>query len=190
MRWKARLVLGAREFGGASDTRLACSAPDSRCCCFATLCPSRSFPPGANVSWAWRFWPSEPGASGPHWPDTGSRSRGHVHGHAAFSVGTLHGAAGSAHLLGILPALALPSDLAAGAYLLLFGTGSVAAMGAFASLVGWIAGPPAVGALGCARESSWVFHRRSPSSLAASGFCEFLDSCSKSSSSARGRRAY
>ena len=69
-----------------------------------------------------------------------SRSRGHLHGHAAFSVGTLHGAAGSAHLLGILPALALPSDLAAGGYLLLFGMGSIAAMGAFASLVGWIAG--------------------------------------------------
>ncbi len=66
----------------------------------------------------------------------------HVHGHAAFAVGTLHGLAGSAHLLGILPALALPSDFAAGSYLLLFGTGSVAAMGTFASLVGWIANRP------------------------------------------------
>jgi hypothetical protein len=64
----------------------------------------------------------------------------HVHSHAAFAVGTLHGLAGSSHLLGILPALALPSDLAAGAYLLLFGSGSIAAMGVFASLVGWIAG--------------------------------------------------
>lgn len=63
-----------------------------------------------------------------------------AHAHAAFAVGTLHGLAGSAHLLGMLPALALPSDLAAGAYLLLFGTGSVAAMASFASLVGWIAG--------------------------------------------------
>ena len=41
-----------------------------------------------------------------------------------------------------MPALALPSDFAAGAYLLLFGTGSVAAMGTFSSLVGWIAGRP------------------------------------------------
>jgi hypothetical protein len=54
-------------------------------------------------------------------------------------VGTLHGLAGSSHLVGVLPALALPSDFMAGSYLLLFGTGSVAAMGTFASLVGWIA---------------------------------------------------
>ena len=66
----------------------------------------------------------------------------HVHGNAAFGVGTLHGVAGSAHLVGMLPALALPSDFAAGSYLLLFGLGSVAAMGGFASLVGWISGRP------------------------------------------------
>lgn len=66
----------------------------------------------------------------------------HVHGHAAFAVGTLHGFAGSAHLIGMLPALALPSDFAAAAYLLLFGTGSVVAMAMFALLVGWIAGWP------------------------------------------------
>jgi hydrogenase/urease accessory protein HupE len=69
----------------------------------------------------------------------------HAHGHAAFGVGTLHGLAGSAHLIGMLPALALPSDLAAGTYLLLFGIGSVAAMGTFSSLVGWIAGRPGAG---------------------------------------------
>ena len=63
----------------------------------------------------------------------------HQHGHKAFAIGSLHGLAGSAHLLGVLPALALPSALAAGAYLFLFGTGSVVAMGTFALLVGWIA---------------------------------------------------
>jgi hypothetical protein len=63
----------------------------------------------------------------------------HVHTHAAFALGTLHGLAGSSQLLGILPALALPSNIMAGAYLLLFGTGSIAAMGAFSSLVGWTA---------------------------------------------------
>ena len=68
----------------------------------------------------------------------------HVHGHAALAVGTLHGLAGSAHLLGMLPALALPSDFAAGSYLLLFGAGSVVAMGTFSSLVGWVAGRPSV----------------------------------------------
>lgn len=63
----------------------------------------------------------------------------HVHGRAAFAVGTLHGLAGSNHLLGILPVIALPSTAIAGSYLLLFGAGCVAAMAVFASLVGWIA---------------------------------------------------
>ena len=74
----------------------------------------------------------------------GRRTHGsHDHRHAAFTVGTVHGLAGSAHFLGMLPALALPSEFAAAGYLLLFGTGSVAAMGTFASLVGWMAGRPA-----------------------------------------------
>jgi hypothetical protein len=78
-------------------------------------------------------------------PDHGGRQdhhHGHAHGHAAVAVGTLHGLAGSSHLLGILPALALPSDAAAGAYLLCFGVGSIAAMGAFASFIGWVASRP------------------------------------------------
>jgi sulfite exporter TauE/SafE len=60
------------------------------------------------------------------------------HGRAALAVGTVHGLAGSSHLLGIVPALALPTDFAAAAYLALFGAGTVAAMGTFSSLVGWI----------------------------------------------------
>lgn len=68
----------------------------------------------------------------------------HHHGHKAFAVGTVHGLGGSAHILGILPALALPSNLAAGAYLFLFGIASVAAMGTFALLVGWGADRPRV----------------------------------------------
>ena len=78
-------------------------------------------------------------------PDRGGRpahNHPHAHGHAALAVGTLHGLAGSSHLLGILPALALPSDAAAGAYLISFGVGSVAAMGAFAAFIGWVAGRP------------------------------------------------
>ncbi|UHQ19389.1 hypothetical protein LVB87_14555 [Lysobacter sp. KIS68-7] len=62
------------------------------------------------------------------------------HGHEAFAVGTVHGVGGSAHLLGIVPALALPSNVAAGAYLALFGIACVAAMGTFATLIGWGAG--------------------------------------------------
>jgi hypothetical protein len=63
-----------------------------------------------------------------------------VHGCAAFAVGTVHGLASSSHVLGIVPALLLPSDFAAAAYLLLFGAGSVVAMGTFSSLAGWLAG--------------------------------------------------
>ena len=91
----------------------------------------------------------------------------HAHGHAAFAVGTLHGFAGSAHLLGMLPALALPSDFAAGAYLLLFGLGSVAAMGTFASLVGWIAGRS--GASG-PRAQSALFSLSSLGAIGVGGF--------------------
>jgi len=63
-------------------------------------------------------------------------ARAHRHGHAALAVGTLHGLAGSSHLLGVLPALALPTRLAAALYLLAFGLGTIAAMAAFSSFVG------------------------------------------------------
>ena len=76
---------------------------------------------------------------------------GHVHGRAPFAVGTLHGLAGSSHLLGILPALALASDAVAGAYLLSFGMGSIVAMGAFAAIVGWVAGRGIIGGAGAQR---------------------------------------
>jgi hypothetical protein len=58
------------------------------------------------------------------------------HGHTAFFAGTLHGVAGTAHLLGVLPALALPGPLASGAYLLAFAAGTVATMAGFAAFVG------------------------------------------------------
>lgn len=60
----------------------------------------------------------------------------HDHGHAAFGVGLLHGAAGSHHLFGLLPALALPSRLASGLYLLAFALGSIAGMLFFSGLLG------------------------------------------------------
>lgn len=67
----------------------------------------------------------------------------HLHGHAltraSFGMGTLHGLAGSSHLFGILPALALPTAVEAGAYLAGFGLGAILAMTAFAALVGSVA---------------------------------------------------
>jgi hypothetical protein len=58
---------------------------------------------------------------------------------ASFAMGALHGLAGSSHLFGVLPALALPTPLAALTYLGGFGVGAVLAMTAFSALVGAIA---------------------------------------------------
>jgi sulfite exporter TauE/SafE len=67
---------------------------------------------------------------GPAW----ARRVGHPH--ASFTLGLLHGAAGSSHVLGVIPALALQSTAEALLYLAAFGGGSIAAMIAFAMLVG------------------------------------------------------
>ena len=60
-------------------------------------------------------------------------------GRAAVWIGGLHGLAGSSHLLGVLPALALPSRSAALSYVVGFGLGAVAAMTAFSSALGLVA---------------------------------------------------
>jgi hypothetical protein len=57
------------------------------------------------------------------------------HSHAAFWVGTLHGAAGGGHLLGVLPSLALPPVQAA-AYLTTYLFSAVAAMTGFSLFLG------------------------------------------------------
>lgn len=58
---------------------------------------------------------------------------------AALWIGTLHGLAGSSHILGVLPALALPSTAGSIAYVAGFGAGSIAAMVAFSSALGLVA---------------------------------------------------
>jgi hypothetical protein len=55
---------------------------------------------------------------------------------AALWIGSLHGLAGSSHILGIFPALALPSVAASVAYVVGFGLGSIVAMVAFSSALG------------------------------------------------------
>ena len=65
-----------------------------------------------------------------------SRAQPHCHTHAAYAVGVLHGFAGTSHLLGVLPALALPTRAAAILYLVAFGLGSVTSMAGFSWLVG------------------------------------------------------
>ena len=68
--------------------------------------------------------------AGPAW----MRRLGHAH--ASFYMGILHGVAGSSHFFGVLPALALPTRSAALVYIGAFGAGTVAAMTAFAAVVG------------------------------------------------------
>ena len=68
--------------------------------------------------------------AGPPW----ARRLGHAH--TSFCLGVLHGIAGSSHFLGVLPALALPTRAAALLYISAFGVGTVAAMTAFAALIG------------------------------------------------------
>lgn len=73
----------------------------------------------------------------------------HGHPHAALGVGLLHGAAGTTHVLGVLPALALSPGWAV-AYLGCYLVGAVAAMTGFAATIGGIAqvgGPAAVRSL-------------------------------------------
>jgi sulfite exporter TauE/SafE len=64
--------------------------------------------------------------------------RAHVHVHAAFWVGTLHGLAGTAHLVGILPSLALPTARETASYLGTFTLGTLMAMTMFAVVMGWL----------------------------------------------------
>lgn len=63
----------------------------------------------------------------------------HGSGGASFAMGTMHGLAGSSHVFGVLPSLLFTSRAEAGLYLSAFGAGAVAAMTAFAAVIGSIA---------------------------------------------------
>ena len=83
-------------------------------------------------------------AAGPDW----ARRIGHAH--ASFCFGVLHGVAGSSHFFGVLPALALPTRTAALLYIGAFAVGTVAAMTAFAAMIG---------SAGAQREQDHRLHR-------------------------------
>ena len=55
---------------------------------------------------------------------------------ATLGTGILHGCSGSGHLLGVMPALAMPSWSIAFTYLLTFGLGTMLAMSIFTAVVG------------------------------------------------------
>ena len=60
-------------------------------------------------------------------------------GHAALSVGVLHGFAGSSHLFGVLPALAFETRLGGLTWLASFAAGTMLAMAGFSASVGGLA---------------------------------------------------
>jgi len=64
------------------------------------------------------------------------RRKGVPYAGTSFVMGTFHGLAGSSHLFGVLPALALPSRQASILYLAGFGVGAIAGMTAFAAAMG------------------------------------------------------
>jgi ABC-type nickel/cobalt efflux system permease component RcnA len=74
----------------------------------------------------------------PHSGMTHPGSENHLHLRAALGVGVLHGLAGSSHLLGVLPALALPTVASTGLYLVAFAFGTISAMMLFATTIGWM----------------------------------------------------
>lgn len=63
----------------------------------------------------------------------------HRHNHTAFAIGTLHGMAGSSHVLGIVPALALPTVTEAALFLGAYTIGTILTMTLFAAGLGAIA---------------------------------------------------
>lgn len=63
-------------------------------------------------------------------------ARAHDHTHGALGIGMLHGLAGTAHLLGVLPALLVPTRVGAVVYVVSFGLGSIVAMTGFSWVVG------------------------------------------------------
>ena len=67
------------------------------------------------------------------------RPRTGRHAHAALSVGVLHGFAGSSHLLGVLPALALDSAASGVLWLISFAAGTVVSMTGFSASLGGLA---------------------------------------------------
>ena len=69
---------------------------------------------------------------------SGAEVHSHSHSHtgASFTMGAIHGLAGSSHLFGVLPALAFPSRALSALYLAGFGVGAIAGMTAFAAAVG------------------------------------------------------
>lgn len=64
----------------------------------------------------------------------------HAHNHAATAMGALHGLAGTAPAVALIPLAGMDSATPALLYLVAFGIGTALSMGLYAMFAGWIAG--------------------------------------------------
>ena len=85
---------------------------------------------------SWGIWRAMRLGLHPHGHSHAAPHDGVPYAGASFAMGTIHGLAGSSHLFGVLPALALPSRQASILYLAGFGVGAIAGMTAFAAVMG------------------------------------------------------
>ena len=85
---------------------------------------------------SWGMWRAMRVGFSPHGHSHAAPHKGVPYAGASFVMGTFHGLAGSSHLFGVLPALALPSRQASMLYLAGFGVGAIAGMTAFAAAMG------------------------------------------------------
>ena len=91
-------------------------------------------------------------------------ARMHTHAGASFGMGALHGLAGSAHLFGVLPALAFATRIEAGLYLAGFGGGAIIGMTAFSAALGLLSSRLSH------RHSSGFLYASSAAALVIGGF--------------------
>ncbi|HSG46996.1 MAG TPA: hypothetical protein VLA43_04175 [Longimicrobiales bacterium] len=81
-----------------------------------------------------------PHAAARHAPVVESPPPVHAHGHAATAMGALHGLAGTAPAVALVPLAGMDSTGPAFVYLAVFGLGTALSMGLFAMFAGWAAG--------------------------------------------------
>jgi ABC-type nickel/cobalt efflux system permease component RcnA len=73
-----------------------------------------------------------------------THSRDHDHAHGVTAIGALHGLAGTAPVVALLPLVGIRSPAMATGYLVAFGVGVALSMGLYALLAGWVAGKAAL----------------------------------------------
>ena len=164
---------------GSRPRRGCLSASDLLSCCAARcVADPGAVRVGRTPVWGWPCWPSAPWGYVGRWGRSDHkrtpRNSTVIITAARHSPSGTRALAGSSHLLGILPVLALPSNPAAGRLPILVRVASVAAMDTFASMVGWVAGRQVWATARAARSYSGWLRRR----IVVGGRLAFAGACS------------